>query len=106
MPAAHESGAAAEGASYRSAAQQALLGVVERLAARPLEPATAERLAAGLGGVSRDQAFRALKNLEAAGWAEQAPAGGWRLTPMVIRLADQFRRALVDAHRLYLGDCM
>ena len=91
---------------YVNGSQQALLAIVERLSSSPLEPLTVERIALSkpLAGelLSRDQVFRTLKNLELAGWAEQTPGGGWRLTPHVTQLAERFRVALADTYRLYL----
>lgn len=87
---------------YRSDAQQALLRVVELLALRPLAPKTVAELVEA-SGEPRDRVFRALQNLALADWAAQVPGGGWRLTARATRLSEEFRLAIVDAHRTYLA---
>ncbi len=80
------------------------LAAVEVLAERPLASIDPDRLAERLG-CQRDGAFRALKTLEAAGWAEPAPDGkGWRISPHASRLSERVRLAVADLHRAYLGD--
>lgn len=86
---------------YVSPASQVLLAVVAALGRRPLEPQTIASLSSHVGA-SRDQVFRALKNMEAADWAEQLQ-GGWRLSPEVVRISERYRLALADACRNYLG---
>ena len=80
--------------------QQTLLRVIEALGARPLEWQTRAEL---VGASTRDQTYRALRNLELAGWAEQGDAG-WRLTPKVVRLAERTRLAIAEIHRTYLEE--
>lgn len=89
-------------ANYVSRGQQALLKVQRALALNPLEGRSVQAIADATEGVSRDQVFRALKNLEHAGNAEQGPAG-WRPTPQAAFLAERVRLALADLHNLYLG---
>ena len=87
--------------SYEAAAQQALLEVVQALAERPLEgcrPAEVEEFT----GRSKTVVFRALKNLEIAGWAEQTAAGHWRLAPEATKVSERVRVAIAEAHRRYL----
>ncbi|MCY3591633.1 MAG: hypothetical protein OXH32_08410 [Acidobacteria bacterium] len=86
---------------YVSRASQVLLAVVAALGRRPLEPQTVVSLSSRTGS-SRDRVFRALRNLEAAEWAEQLP-GGWRLSPEIVRISERYRLALADTHRRYLG---
>ncbi|MXZ36966.1 MAG: hypothetical protein F4Z19_01680 [Holophagales bacterium] len=86
---------------YVSRASQVLLAVVAALGRRPLEPQTVVSLSSRTGN-SRDRVFRALRNLEAAEWAEQLP-GGWRLSPEIVRISERYRLALADTHRRYLG---
>ncbi len=87
---------------YISPASQVLISVVAALGRRPLEPRTVVSLSGHIGA-SRDQVFRALKNMEAADWAERLP-GGWRLSPGIVRISERYRLALADACRDYLGD--
>lgn len=86
---------------YISRASQVLLAVLATLGRRPLEPQTVVSLSSQTGS-SRDRVFRALRNLEAAEWAEQLP-GGWRLSPEIVRISERYRLALADTHRHYLG---
>jgi DNA-binding IclR family transcriptional regulator len=86
---------------YVSPASQVLLAVVAALGRRPLEPQTIVSLSAHVGA-SRDQVFRALRNMEAADWAERLPSG-WRLSPEIVRISERYRLALADAGRNYLG---
>ena len=82
-------------AAYLSSSQQALLAVLGALSRRPLDaPSVAE--VARLADLSNDKAYRALKNLEHAKWAEAAPGGGWRPTPAAAQLAEGVRRAIAD----------
>ena len=90
------------GTQYISPSSQALLQVVEELALTPLEPRTLSALTDRLAE-PRDRVYRALVNLDAAGWAEQTPAGSWRLTPHVAQISERLRLALHDVHRRYLG---
>ena len=94
--------------NYVSTSQQVLLRVIEALSADPLTPAPVARVLQAVNGqgcaeVSRDQVFRALRNLALAGWAGEVPDAGWRLTPRAVRLSEQFRLAIADVHRLYLA---
>ncbi|MDE2849344.1 MAG: hypothetical protein OXP74_01870 [Acidobacteriota bacterium] len=86
---------------YISRASQVLLAVLATLGRRPLEPQTVVSLSSQTGS-SRDRVFRALRNLEAAEWAEQLP-GGWRLSPEIVRISERYRLALADTHRHYIG---
>ena len=85
---------------YASAGQVRVLAAVEALAlaARPFGGLRVSEVAdAGVG--TRDQAFRALNSLEAAGWAGRLPDGRWRLTAKAA-LASELTRAGLDL----LGD--
>ncbi|MDE2690195.1 MAG: hypothetical protein OXI49_06730 [Acidobacteriota bacterium] len=86
---------------YISQASQVLLAVVAALGRQPLEPQTVASLSSQLGS-SRDQVFRALKNMEAADWAERLQSG-WRLSPEIVRISERYRLALADAGHNYLG---
>ena len=91
---------------YISNPQQLLLRVLDILSGAALESTTREEvsraLAAGGDTPSRDQVFRALKNLEHSGWAEQT-RHGWRLTRRLTRISERLRLAIADLHRAYLG---
>lgn len=43
-----------------------------------------------------------LHNLRMQGWAEQV-ADGWRLSPLIVRIADSVRKGLADTAQRYLG---
>lgn len=92
---------------YESNGQQVLLAVVEALARNPLAPAPVSRLVEMVNGrgraATRDQVFRALRNLEIADWAAEIPESGWRLTPRAVQLSERFRLAIADLHRQYLA---
>ncbi len=57
--------------------------MVELLAGHEFEPMRMADVARALG-VSQPEALRALRNAQAAGWAEQTPDGLWRLAPRKI----------------------
>ena len=87
---------------YINQSQQLLVRVVETLSVDPLRGQSLARLVETTGA-SRDQIYRALKNLEQAGWA--APASdGWRLAPRVTQLSERLRRAIADVHHTYLEE--
>lgn len=86
---------------HRNEAQQRLLAVLTALANHAVEGASATTISVE-AEVERTQAFRALCNLEIAGWAEQGPGGAWRVTPLASLLAEKIRRELADIHSVYL----
>ena len=90
-------------AAYVNVSQQTLLRVLEALGAHPLEWQAQLDLVASVGA-TRDQTYRALRNLEAAGWAESAGGGRWRLAPKVSLIAERTRLAIAEIHRTYLED--
>ena len=87
--------------AYTNKSQQTLIKVIDALAVLPLQGRTLGVLQASVDGASRDQVFRALKNLEAAGWAEQA-GEFWRVTPAITRLSEQVRIGISVIHHTYL----
>lgn len=89
--------------AYTSTSQQVLLHVIEALGVTPLHPRSLNllRQAPGLADASRDQVFRALKNLERRGFAEQRN-DGWLLTPKVTQIAERTRLAIHALHHRYL----
>ena len=96
--------------NYTSSSQQVLLRVIEALAVDPLTPTPVARVVRAVNchdcdDMSRDQVFRALQNLALADWAGEIPDAGWRLSPRAVRLSEQFRLAISDAHRVYLAGC-
>lgn len=90
-------------AAYVNVSQQTLLRVLEALGAQPLEWQAQADLVARTGA-TRDQTYRALRNLETSGWAESAGGGRWRLTPKVVGIAERTRLAIAEIHRRYLED--
>lgn len=86
--------------AYLSSSQQAALRALDRLGEAPLAPQTASALAEDLG-LTKDAAFRALQNLEHAGFAERLGAG-WRLAPRLARISERLRADLHGIHRTYL----
>ena len=85
-----------------NASQSRLIHVAEVLAAHPIFGLPAAEVRAQVGD-SRNQVARTLATLEAGDWAEQTPAGRWRLTPRLTQIADRMRQALADICHLYLG---
>ena len=89
--------------SYRSTSQQVLLQVLDALVERPFNGLPLAEVVSRLGAsASRDQVYRALKNLELAGWAELAGDAAWRLTPHLTRASERVRVSIADLHRRYL----
>ena len=87
---------------YTNDSQQRLLKVLDALGKRLLEDVPLQDLQDACGG-SRDQTFRACKNLEQAGWATQTPSGGWRLTGRLTGISERLRLAIHDLHHTYLN---
>ena len=86
--------------SYANQSQQLLIKLTETLAVDPLRAQSPAQLIE-LTGASRDQIYRALKNLELGGWAE-ASTDGWRLSPRVTQFSERLRCAIAELHHLYL----
>ncbi len=85
---------------YLSSSQQTLIKVATALSQDPLTPKAPAQLVTD--DLSRDQVFRALKNLEAAGWAEQV-ADAWRISGRLTHISERVRVAIADVHHHYLG---
>lgn len=85
---------------YTNESQQLLIRIVKELSREPLAGRGQSELADTLGE-SRDRVFRAVKNLEAAGWMEEGD-GGWRLAPGLTVISEKLRVAIADLHRKYL----
>ena len=92
---------AATDSPYHSRSQQTLLRLLDVLALDPLGTAPLPTLVAACNA-PRDHVFRALKNLELAGWVAQTPSGGWRLTPRLTLISERLRIAIADLHHTYL----
>ena len=84
---------------YLSSAQQAAISVYVALHERPLIGATPMELARRCG-ITRDQAFRALRNWARQGFVEQPGGKGsaWRLTRKAAALSERMRDALIAEH--------
>ena len=82
---------------YTSSGQQILLAVYLALHEGVLAGATVGGLAEQCG-ISRDQAFRALKNLEHVRLVAAASDRTWRLTPRAAVLSERVRDALMARH--------
>ena len=88
--------------TYENKSQRHLMVVVEALAATPLVPQTTEELHRKIKGVSKDQVWRTLQNLDAQGWAEKR-GGGWAVSPRLTRLSERLRIDIAQAHHSYLA---
>lgn len=87
---------------YRVRSQQAMLAVIEALAHNPFEGMAMPQLVRALPGLTRDQIYRSVANLQLAGWAEEV-SGGFRLTPKITTISQRVSLALRDLHTRYLG---
>lgn len=88
------------GTDYTSEPQQALISLVEALARTWPQAQTIASLQQETG-LSRDQVFRGLWNLQRGAWAEKLPQG-WMLSPHVSQLSERLRLAIHTLHRTYL----
>jgi len=85
---------------YLVGSQQALIDIVEALAAEPLRHKSIPTLMQ-CADLPRDAVFRALQNLAERGWAESTNAG-WRLAPGgLVGIAETLRLAIAELHRAY-----
>lgn len=80
--------------NYLNNGQQRLIKVMQHLVGHELDGITAGELAGEIGGGST-AIFRDLKNLEAVGWAEKLPSGGWRITPTFAELMRVVQRNIM-----------
>ncbi len=90
------------GAGYVSGPQQCMLRVLDELGRHPCTYRSVAELAGALDA-SRDQVFRCLRNLEHAGWAEQAGTARWRLTPTITKISERVRLEIHKLHTHYLN---
>ena len=89
-------------ADYTNGSQQCLIAVIEQLSRNMLNPQTVTDIAAALHPeYNKDPVFRALWNLEKAGWVLKQGAG-YTLSPDLTKLADRLRLALIETNRKYL----
>lgn len=87
--------------THANEGQQRLLKVIEELSRHLFEGIAGTDLAAAVGE-SPTNTFRALKNLEIAGWAEQRPSKAWCIAPHATQLSHRVHQALGREHDRYL----
>lgn len=80
---------------------QNLMKIVEYLATDVFKPATEQEICNALG-IRRKKVGWALQNLAVRGWTEQV-AGGWRLAPRIVKVADSVRINFMEAVARYLA---
>lgn len=93
--------AANQAPDYTSEPQQAVLTLIESLARAWPQGQTVAMLQQETG-LSRDQVFRGLWNLQKADWADQLPTG-WILSPHAAQVSERIRLALHRLHTTYLA---
>ncbi len=86
---------------YKIEAQQNLMKIVQYLATDVTRVMSQKEIEEALE-LSYNKVNFALHNLRIAGWAEQV-ADGWRLSPLIVRIADSVRKGLADTAARYLG---
>ena len=87
---------------YRVRSQQAVLQVIETLALSPFDGMAVPQLTRALPALTRDQIYRAVANLQLAGWVEEV-SGGYRLSPTITTISQRVSLALSDLERRFLG---
>lgn len=80
---------------------QNLMKIVEYLATDVFRPATEKEICNALD-IPERKAIWALYNLASRGWAEQV-AGGWRLSPRIVKVAESVRTNFLEAVSRYLA---
>jgi len=88
-------------ADYTNDSQQNLLAILTFLGHSPLEAKTLAEVET-FTGLSKDQAFRTLWNLEHAGWVEKS-GQGYRLAPRLTEFSERLRRDIAELADRYLG---
>lgn len=85
---------------YTNGSQQLVFAIVEYLSRHFLDPQPLPAIVEALGA-SRDSVFRALWNMQRAGWARQT-GGNWELDVSLTVLAERMRLAVAEIlnHRL------
>lgn len=86
---------------YTIEAQQNLMRIVQYLATDVTRVMSQKEIEEALA-LTYNRVNFALHNLRMAGWAEQV-ADGWRLSPLIVRIADSVRKGLADTAQRYLG---
>jgi len=89
-------------ADYTNDSMQLLMQVVAHLAKHPLDPQPLPGIVDALAPASRDQVFRALWNLEKAGWAKKVGTA-YTLDAPITLISERLRRATVEMLNHYLG---
>ena len=98
-------GAAPKGGDL-NAGMQLLMRICEVMSQTPLRAHTINTLAEqpDVGNTSTTQISRALRNMQAQGWAEEANKGCWVLSPGLVHIAERMRLAIAHRHQRYLAD--
>lgn len=86
---------------YTIEAQQNLMKIVQYLATDVTRVMSQKEIEEALE-LSYNKVNFALHNLRMQNWAEQV-ADGWRLSPLIVRIADSVRKGLADTAARYLG---
>ena len=86
---------------YTVKTQQNLMQIVQYLATDVTRVMSQKEIEEALM-LSYNKVNLALHNLRMQGWAEQV-ADGWRLSPLIVRIADSVRKGLADTAQRYLG---
>ncbi len=86
---------------YTNVSQQNLMKVVQYLATDITRVMSQKEIEEALD-LSYNVVNFTLHNLRISGWAEQV-ADGWRLSPLIVRIADSVRKGLADTAQRYLG---
>lgn len=87
---------------YTIVSQQNLMRVVQYLATDVTRVMSQREIEEALE-LTYNQVSFTLHNLRMAGWAEQV-ADGWRLSPLIVRIADSVRKGIADTAQRYLGN--
>jgi DNA-binding IclR family transcriptional regulator len=88
---------------YTNESQQLVFGICEFLSQHMLDPQPLSAIVEAMEPASRDQCFRALWNMQKAGWVRQS-GKTYELDTTVIRFADRLRREIIAILGDYLGD--
>ncbi len=86
---------------YTNVSQRNLMKIVQYLATDVTRVMSAQEIQDGLS-LTYNQVLWTLHNLREEGWAEQV-ADGWRLSPLIVRIADNVRKGIADTAARYLG---
>lgn len=87
---------------YTNESQQNLMRTVQYLATDVTRVMGQKELEEALE-LSYSKVNFTLHNLRMAGWAEQV-ADGWRLSPLIVKIAVSVQKGLADTAQRYLGN--